>query len=122
MPVWDPTTKTVYISVTQSFHIRFNPFPTSPSTLLVRLTLRKEHRNTDGVDGKWYIAFQEDFYHADDLVSLVIPPVAPIIRVILAGAGWVSGMNAWFFSNTLGWWRESGREKQKDKDIELKDM
>lgn len=79
----------------------------------MRLTLRE-------VDGLHYIAFQEDFYHPDvcniwapcqgsdcidirfqDLMSLLVPPLVPFIRLFLASATWVSDVSA-AVANTLG--------------------
>lgn len=94
--VYNPDTLTVVLDVEQTFHIRFSPFAPHPSRLLVKLKLRK-------VDNKYYIAFQEDFYHTDDFAALVIPPLVPLIRLALKGATLVSGLNAWTAS-LVGVW------------------
>ncbi|KAK0466226.1 uncharacterized protein EV420DRAFT_816800 [Desarmillaria tabescens] len=85
--VYDKEQGILILEVVQSFHIRLSPFKPAPSRLVVRLTLKE-------VDRLYYIAFQEDFYHPDDLMSLVVPPLAPLVRLALGAASTMSNMCA----------------------------
>ncbi|KAG7452038.1 uncharacterized protein BT62DRAFT_881857 [Guyanagaster necrorhizus] len=85
--VYDKPQGILILDVVQSFHIRLSPFKPAPSRLVVRLTLKE-------VDRLYYIAFQEDFYHPDDLMSLVVPPLAPLVRLALGAVGAMSNMCA----------------------------
>ncbi|KAJ7301838.1 hypothetical protein B0H14DRAFT_2668025 [Mycena olivaceomarginata] len=98
--VHNPSNNTLLLDVVQEFHIRLSPFKPAPSRLLVRLTLREEN-------GLQYIAFQEDFYHPDDFISLVIPPLAPVIRAGLSLTSTVSEIYA-KIGQLLGFWSTSG--------------
>ncbi|KAJ7235090.1 hypothetical protein B0H12DRAFT_1142091 [Mycena haematopus] len=94
--VHDPANNTLLLDVVQEFHIRLSPFKPAPSRLLVRLTLREDN-------GLHYIAFQEDFYHPDDFMSLLIPPLAPVIRTGLSMASSASVIYA-KIGQLLGFW------------------
>ncbi|KAJ7226885.1 hypothetical protein GGX14DRAFT_298477, partial [Mycena pura] len=72
------------LDVVQVFHLRITPFKAAPARLLVRLTLQ------EGPDGLHYIAFQEDFYHPDDFLSLIVPPLVPLVGMGLNLVGTVS--------------------------------
>ncbi|KAK0209036.1 hypothetical protein DFS33DRAFT_1242386, partial [Desarmillaria ectypa] len=85
--VFDKEQGILILEVMQSFHIRLSPFKPAPSRLVVRLTLKE-------VDKLYYIAFQEDFYHPDDLMTLVVPPLAPLVRLALGAVSTVSNMCA----------------------------
>ncbi|KAF8147732.1 hypothetical protein K438DRAFT_1733995 [Mycena galopus ATCC 62051] len=99
--VHDPATNTLLLDVVQHFHIRLSPFKPAPSRLLVRLTLR------EGNDGLHYIAFQEDFYHPDDFMALLIPPLVPVIRTGLSLTSTASEIYA-KIGKLLGFWTVSG--------------
>ncbi|KAJ7280190.1 hypothetical protein C8J57DRAFT_1301886 [Mycena rebaudengoi] len=94
--VYDASSHTVLLDIVQMFHIRLSPFKPAPSRLLVRLTLREEN-------GLHYIAFQEDFYHPDDFMSLIIPPLAPVIRAGLRVTATISDIYA-KMGQLLGFW------------------
>ncbi|KAF7328856.1 hypothetical protein MVEN_02515200 [Mycena venus] len=98
--VHDQTNNTLLLDVVQHFHIRLSPFKPAPSRLLVRLTLREEN-------GLHYIAFQEDFYHPDDFMSLLVPPLAPVIRTGLSVTSIVSDIYA-RIGQLLGFWTPRG--------------
>ncbi|KAJ7086386.1 hypothetical protein B0H15DRAFT_886779 [Mycena belliarum] len=103
----DTTANMLLLDVVQIFHIRLSPFKPAPSRLLVRLTLREEN-------GLHYIAFQEDFYHPDDLMSLIVPPLAPVIRAGLALTGTASDVYA-KIGQLLGFWTTGGGDGLYDK-------
>ncbi|KAJ7764901.1 hypothetical protein B0H16DRAFT_1526144 [Mycena metata] len=101
--VHDTANNVLLLDVVQKFHLRFSPFSPAPSRLLVRLTLREEN-------GLHYIASQEDFYHPDarihsatEFMSLLIPPLAPVIRVGLSVAATASDIYA-KIGQLLGFW------------------
>ncbi|KAJ6510612.1 argonaute-like protein [Mycena sanguinolenta] len=98
--VHDSANNTLLLDVVQEFHIRLSPFKPAPSRLLVRLTLRE-------VNGLQYIAFQEDFYHPDDFMALIVPPLAPVIRMGLSVASSASAIYA-RIGQLLGFWTTSG--------------
>ncbi|KAK0500868.1 hypothetical protein EDD18DRAFT_1146286 [Armillaria luteobubalina] len=85
--VYDKEQGILILEVVQSFHFRLSPFKPAPSRLVVRLTLKE-------VDRLYYIAFEEDFYHPDDLMLLVVPPLASLVRLALGAASAVSSMCA----------------------------
>ncbi|KAJ8091753.1 hypothetical protein PM082_020988 [Marasmius tenuissimus] len=95
--VFDKENCVMFLEVTQKFHIRLSPLPARWSRLVVRLTLRE-------VNGLYYIAFQEDFYHPDDFCNLMIPPLAPLLRIALTGASVASNAYA-TIAQVLGFWR-----------------
>ncbi|KAJ7915661.1 hypothetical protein B0H13DRAFT_395553 [Mycena leptocephala] len=101
--VHDPASNTLLLDVVQYFHLRFSPFKAAPSRLLVRLTLREEN-------GLHYIALQEDFYHPDDFMSLIIPPLAPVIRTGLSMTATASDIYA-KIGQLLGFWATSGHHE-----------
>jgi hypothetical protein len=114
--VYHKPSNTLYITASQKFHIRFSPFQVADAkyvslkhlefpvyclTLFISLTVRITLRE---LEGKHYIAFQEDFYHTDELLQLLVPPLVPVARLALAGAGWISSFQA-TVSQVLGVWR-----------------
>ncbi|KAJ7764879.1 hypothetical protein B0H16DRAFT_1526062 [Mycena metata] len=94
--VHDSANNVLLLDVVQKFHLRFSPFSPAPSRLLVRLTLKEEN-------GLHYIASQEDFYHPDEFMSLLIPPLAPVIRAGLSVAATASDIYA-KIGQLLGFW------------------
>ncbi|KAJ7485143.1 hypothetical protein B0H11DRAFT_2018273 [Mycena galericulata] len=94
--VYDKENNVILLDVVQLFHIRLSPFKPAPAKLLVRLTLREEN-------GLHYIAFQEDFYHPDDFMSLILPPLAPVIRTGLSVTATASDIYA-KIGQLLGFW------------------
>ncbi|KIJ62459.1 hypothetical protein HYDPIDRAFT_157846 [Hydnomerulius pinastri MD-312] len=73
---YDKEKRVLFADVTQSFGIRFSPFRTAPSRLIVRIHLEEK-------DGRFYIKSQEDFFHPTDLGNYLLPPVTPLIRLTL---------------------------------------
>ncbi|THU90586.1 hypothetical protein K435DRAFT_675833 [Dendrothele bispora CBS 962.96] len=104
--VYDKERNVLLLDVFQTFHIRLSPFKPSQSRLLVRITLKE-------VDGLHYIAFQEDFYHPDDFMRLLIPPLAPLIRAFLTTASLASTMYA-KGAQLLGFWSVRGGSAQSN--------
>ncbi|KAF5345033.1 hypothetical protein D9758_010463 [Tetrapyrgos nigripes] len=104
--VYDKERDILLLDVFQTFHIRLSPLKPSQSRLLVRLTLKE-------VDGLRYIAFQEDFYHPDDFMRLLIPPLAPLLRACLSTASFASTVYA-KTAQFLGFWRVTGRVTNGD--------
>ncbi|KAA1470892.1 hypothetical protein DENSPDRAFT_836817 [Dentipellis sp. KUC8613] len=95
--VYAPEHKRLFLDVTQKFHIRWNPFPPAPANLFVHLTLREEN-------GLFYIAFQEDLYRPDDILALLIPPLAGPVRVGLRAAAFASNIAAHIGQLVFGVW------------------
>ncbi|KAJ7747646.1 hypothetical protein DFH07DRAFT_830850 [Mycena maculata] len=98
--VHDPENHILLLDVVQTFHVRFSPFKPVPSNLFIRLTLREEN-------GLHYIAFQEDFYHPDEFMALLIPPLSPVIRTGLSLTVTASDIYA-KIGQVLGFWSVGG--------------
>ncbi|ETW76694.1 hypothetical protein HETIRDRAFT_455189 [Heterobasidion irregulare TC 32-1] len=77
-----PEQNTIYLTVTQKFHVRFVPFPPAPVRLLVRITLRPVSTDSESPI-LYHIASQEDFYHTDALAAIAFPPLAIPARMLL---------------------------------------
>ncbi|KAI0065150.1 hypothetical protein BV25DRAFT_1880829 [Artomyces pyxidatus] len=84
---YDADKKTLFLDLTQKFHLWWSPFSPAPARLLTRLTLRKEN-------DLHYIALQEDFYHTDDFMALLVPPLCIPIRLALRTGAVVSNLAA----------------------------
>ncbi|KAF9267144.1 hypothetical protein L218DRAFT_856441 [Marasmius fiardii PR-910] len=110
--LYDKENNIVFLEVVQKFHIRLSPFTPAWSKLIVRLTLRE-------IGGLHYIAFQEDFYHPDDFLNLLIPPLTPFLRVALAGASVASNAYA-SIAQVLGYWSPISR--QSSSTIDTRDL
>ncbi|KAG7085602.1 hypothetical protein E1B28_003153 [Marasmius oreades] len=100
--VYDKQNNVIFLEVQQKFHIRLSPFRPTWSKLIVRLSLRE-------INGLHYIAFQEDFYHPDDFLNLLIPPLAPFLRMALTGASLASNAYA-SVAQGLGYWSPTSRK------------
>ncbi|KAH9850915.1 hypothetical protein C2E23DRAFT_734028 [Lenzites betulinus] len=109
---YDAEKHSAFLDVTQTFHVRWSPFSPAPARLLVHLTLRLSPSPTDPTKTVYHIAAHEDFYHPDDLVSLIIPPVVPLVRAALHTATFVCRVNAKVFG-ALGYWSVSDGEGGK---------
>ncbi|KAF5347720.1 hypothetical protein D9756_010303 [Leucocoprinus leucothites] len=96
--VWDKEHGYMFLDVQQWFRLFWSPARSAPARLCTRLTLRREE------DGLYYIAMQEDFYHPDDFITLLLPPLVPFIRMVLLIAGLLSSLNA-SFAQFFGLWR-----------------
>ncbi|KAI0755797.1 hypothetical protein C8Q74DRAFT_1305425 [Fomes fomentarius] len=114
---YDKEKNSMFLDVTQTFHIRWSPFNPAPARLVVRLTLRPQASSTDPSKTVYVIAEQEDFYHPEDLVALIIPPLIPLVRFLLQ----VATFACWFwvsvFSRVFGYWTVRSGEGGKGVDI-----
>ncbi|PFH49149.1 hypothetical protein AMATHDRAFT_131510, partial [Amanita thiersii Skay4041] len=95
--VYDEPHAVLLLDVTQVFHLFFVPVNPAPSRLLVRLTMKQQN-------GLYIITMQEDFYHPDDVTSLLFPPLSPLVRFTLRSLGVASNILA-KSSQVLGCWR-----------------
>lgn len=98
---YDPAKREAYIEVVQVFHIRYSPFAPHPSRLIVHLKLKPCADNPDLLQ----IAEHEDFYHPDDLMALVIPPLIPLVHLLLWLGTLGSILGARLFQIVFGYWR-----------------
>ncbi|KAF8197124.1 hypothetical protein BJ912DRAFT_954843 [Pholiota molesta] len=97
--VFDSDQNVIYLEGVQWFKLFILPFKPAPARLIVRLTLRKQ-------EGLFYISEQEDFYHTDDFAALLLPPIAPFIRLALVIAGILSSIFA-SLAQLFGLWAPS---------------
>ncbi|KAI6104566.1 hypothetical protein EDD16DRAFT_262160 [Pisolithus croceorrhizus] len=74
--VYDREKKVAFIDISQTFKLRIVPSSTRPSRLITRLKL-VEH------DKLLYIKEQEDFFHPDDIMKYVFPPLSPVVTFSL---------------------------------------
>jgi hypothetical protein len=86
------------LDATQKFKIRLNPFGAMPANLIVRLHLKR------GTDGRYRIKQQEDFYHPDAFIAMLMPPLVPIVKLALGFGALSSNFNA-RIGQTLGFWK-----------------
>ncbi|KAI9066052.1 hypothetical protein FKP32DRAFT_1623201 [Trametes sanguinea] len=107
---YDEEKHSVFLDVTQTFHIRWSPLNPAPARqvpastmLLVHLTLRPEPSPEDPSKTIYVIAAHEDFYHPEDLTALLIPPFRPLVNTALRTATFVCKVNARLFG-MLGYW------------------
>ncbi|KAI0313793.1 hypothetical protein OF83DRAFT_500961 [Amylostereum chailletii] len=96
--VYDSENHVLFVDCAQKFHIRFSPFRPVPARLLVRLTLREEN-------DLWYVCQQEDFYHPEDFVALLVPPLIPPIRFALRAATFASYLGTRSAQLVFGQWQ-----------------
>ncbi|KAH9895885.1 hypothetical protein C8Q73DRAFT_745088 [Cubamyces lactineus] len=113
---YDEEKNSVFLDVTQTFHIRWSPLRPSPARLLVHLTLRPEPSPEDPSKTIYLIAAHEDFYHPDDLTALIVPPLVPLVRCALYAATLACKVNATVFG-ALGYW--SVRNGEGGKGVQL---
>ncbi|EKM51096.1 uncharacterized protein PHACADRAFT_177788 [Phanerochaete carnosa HHB-10118-sp] len=102
-----------YIEVVQVFHIRYSPLAGYPSRLIVHLKLKPSVDDPSLLQ----IAEHEDFYHPDDLMALVIPPLIPVVCFLLWLGTVMSVIGARFFQATFGYWRIRDRESDESVDL-----
>ncbi|KAG2011647.1 hypothetical protein CC2G_011740 [Coprinopsis cinerea AmutBmut pab1-1] len=88
--VFDSSQQLLYLDMTQWFRLFFLPVQAAPARLVSRVELRK-------VNNLYYIQRQEDFYHTADFTNLLIPPLAPLVRLWLTLAAIFS-----YFAATVG--------------------
>lgn len=97
----------LYLDITQKFHIRYSPLEPAPARLITKLTLQKHGE-------LHYIALQEDFYHPEDFVALIIPPLRPVIGLTLRTASLISAINA-RVAQAFGIWKPTYPPTSKKK-------
>jgi len=95
----NPSSNELFVEVVQNFHIRWSPLPSAPARLIVHLILQPSDINPK----LQVIKYQEDFFHPEDVASLIVPPFATIIRLMLRLGGVASNWNARLFGS-LGYW------------------
>ncbi|KAJ8488966.1 hypothetical protein ONZ45_g13753 [Pleurotus djamor] len=94
--IYDKEAGVLILEIEQVFHIWYSPFKPAPAKLTTRVKLREEN-------GLHYIYMQEDFYHPEDLMSLLVPPLVPIIHMFLLLAGASCGLFA-SIARKFGFW------------------
>ncbi|KAI0668271.1 hypothetical protein C8Q78DRAFT_980794 [Trametes maxima] len=113
---YDKEKNSIFLDVTQTFHIRWSPLKPAPGRLVVHLTLRPSPSPTDPNKTVYFIASQEDFYHPDDLTALLVPPLVPLVRGALHAATLACRVQAKVFG-ALGYW--SVRDGEGGKGVDL---
>ncbi|KAI0643301.1 hypothetical protein C8Q79DRAFT_1002530 [Trametes meyenii] len=113
---YDKEKNSIFLDVTQTFHIRWSPLTPAPARLVVHLTLRPSPSPTDPNKTVYFIASQEDFYHPDDLTVLLVPPLTPLVRGALQAATLVCRVQAKVFG-ALGYW--SVRDGEGGRGVDL---
>ncbi|CCL98884.1 uncharacterized protein FIBRA_00891 [Fibroporia radiculosa] len=112
---WDPAREEAWVEVVQAFHIWTSPLPAAEARLFTHLQLRRmpspppaQEGDSDALSSDprplFVIASQEDFYHPEDLMALLVPPLVPLVHILLLLGTWASLLGAWFFGSVLGWW------------------
>lgn len=96
---YDSAKNELFLDVVQEFHIRWSPFRPAPARLMVHLKLRP----SDDDPNLSVIYFHEDLYHPEDLLSLTVPPLVPLVRLVLSAGALASNINAKIFGY-LGFW------------------
>jgi len=96
--VYDKVQGQIFLEVSQEFHIRFSPFRPAASRLITHLSLVQK-------DDLYYISSQEDFYHPEDFLSLLVPPLVPVVYLLLRTGTIFSNFNASALQLLLGLWR-----------------
>ncbi|KAI0773177.1 hypothetical protein BD413DRAFT_539885 [Trametes elegans] len=114
---YDKEKHSVFLDVTQTFHIRWSPLKPAPARLIVHLTLRPEPEPTDPSKTIYVIASQEDFYHPDDLAALLVPPLIPVVRGALHAATLACKVYARAFG-VLGYW--TARDGEGGRGVQLR--
>jgi len=95
--VYDRLHNMVYLDISQLAHFRFSLFAPRPARVMSRLTLRKE-------GALHYVAFQEDFFHPDEVATFLLPPCAYVVRAMLWVGTWTATL--WTKSaQAFGVWR-----------------
>ncbi|GJE95990.1 hypothetical protein PsYK624_121830 [Phanerochaete sordida] len=98
---YDSEKREAYIEVVQVFHIRYSPLAAHPARLIVHLRLKPGADDPNLLQ----IAEHEDFYHPEDLMALVLPPLIPLVQLLLWFGTIFSLIGARFFQTTLGYWK-----------------
>ncbi|KAH9942800.1 hypothetical protein B0H21DRAFT_823926 [Amylocystis lapponica] len=94
---YNPDTRELFLDILQTFHIRWSPLQpsppgTSPVSLPHPLTPHQPPHPPHPPPGprlhppRLLIAEHEDFYHPDDFIALLVPPLVPLVRASLRSA------------------------------------
>lgn len=95
---YDVEKSILFLDTSRVFHMRYSPFPPARTRLLTRLTLHKE-------GARYYISYQEDFFHPDDFFAMIFPPLFKPVNLILRIGGFACGLSARIAQATFGVWR-----------------
>jgi len=95
---YDVDKSILFVDMSEVFHLRCSPFPPVRTRLLTRFTLHKE-----GVH--YYIAYQEDFFHPDDFISMIVPPLYKPVNLVLRIGGFACGLSARLVQAAFCIWR-----------------
>ncbi|KAG5645303.1 hypothetical protein DXG03_006492 [Asterophora parasitica] len=109
--VYDEHSHVIILETTQLFRVRFSPFNATPAKYLTRFKLKK-------AGTKYVIASQEDFYHPDDLMNLVLPPLAPLVRFALSIISYGSAFAA-KSAQVMGYWRVGASEESHGSEFRM---
>ncbi|OSX62775.1 hypothetical protein POSPLADRAFT_1033455 [Postia placenta MAD-698-R-SB12] len=102
--VYDPARHEMWLDIVQTFHLFFSPLRPAQARLATHIALRESpHPSGDPGRHMYHIAGQEDWYHPEDLMALLVPPLVPIVHFLLILGTWASVLGAWFGS-VLGLW------------------
>ncbi|KAF9222243.1 hypothetical protein BS17DRAFT_756402 [Gyrodon lividus] len=88
--IYDPDQGVLVLEMMHWFRPRIRFSGVVPARLSTRLTLRE-------IDGLYYIARQEDFYHTMELVTVLSPNLVFLPWLFLKLASLLSNLLAWFF-------------------------
>ncbi|KAI0276335.1 hypothetical protein BGY98DRAFT_986404 [Russula aff. rugulosa BPL654] len=85
------------------FHARYSPFPPGRTRLLTLFSLRK-------VGMRYYIAYEEDFFHPDDFFAMIVPPLFKPVNLTLRIGGFACGLSARIAQGLFGIWRPTSSD------------
>jgi hypothetical protein len=94
---YDAEKSILFLDISHVFHMRYSPFQPARTRQLTRLTLHKE-------GARYYIAYQEDFFHPDDFFAMIVPPLFKPVNLILRIGGFACGLSARIAQAVLGVW------------------
>ncbi|KAF8476431.1 hypothetical protein DFH94DRAFT_759205 [Russula ochroleuca] len=94
---YDAEKSIIFLDMTHVFHVRYSPFSPARTRLLTRLTLHKE-------GGRYYISYQEDFFHPDEFIGLIVPPLSKPVGLLLRFGGFACGLSARLAQAAFGIW------------------
>ncbi|KAG6917406.1 hypothetical protein DXG01_002675 [Tephrocybe rancida] len=97
--VFDEESSALYVEGTIFFQMRYSPFVSQPSKVLILMKLKKN-------DQDYLISSQEYFYHADQLSKQLFPPLAPVIKLTVSTLTYASAIGA-KLAQVIGIWRVS---------------
>ncbi|KAI9463766.1 hypothetical protein F5148DRAFT_1210975 [Russula earlei] len=95
---YDGKQSLLFLDTSQVVRVRFSPFSPARIRVLSRIAFREE-------GGLHYITSQEDFYHAEDIVAAMLPPLARFVSLMLRISGFWCGLSARVAQAVFGVWR-----------------